>query len=307
MPSFLALLAIAWWLLGREVVSPLQRLVGAMRRAEAGQIAVGADEGRPDELGIASRGFDATLAALRRSRQELEMVYAERMVRADRFAAVGEMATGLAHEIKNPLAGLTGALELLAEDLAGSPQAEMVSEMRHAVARLTQTMDSLLRFARPPRPLMRSMDQNAALENVLFLVRQQHSRALVTVVRSGDATLPPVHGDPAQIEQVFLNVCLNAHQAMSTAGGTLTVSSFARAEQVIVQVADTGPGIPAEVRPHVFTPFFTTRHDGNGLGLAISARIVVEHGGHIEFSCPDGGGTVFSVSLPVASAKEQAA
>ena len=307
-PSLLALLAIAWWLIGREVVSPLQRLVRSMRRAAEGETFIVADEGRSDEVGVAARGFDATLAALNQSTHELEKAYAERMVRADRFAAVGEMATGLAHEIKNPLAGLSGALELLAEDLAASPQqAEVVGEMRHQVTRLTQTMESLLRFARPPRARMRTMDVNAALENVLFLVRQQRTKAPIRVERRSEPALPPVLGDPALIEQVFVNVCLNACQAMSATGGTLTVSSFVRDERVIVQMADTGPGIPQEVRPHVFTPFFTTRHDGNGLGLAISARIILEHGGQIEFSCPPEGGTIFSVSLRAISAREQAA
>ena len=304
--SLLALLAIAWWLLGREVVSPLQRLVNAMRQAESGETDVTADEGRADEMGIAARGFDATLAALERSRRELEAMYAERMVRADRFAAVGEMATGLAHEIKNPLAGLSGAMELLAEDLAGSPEAEVVAEMRHQVTRLTQTMDSLLRFARPPRPQMRSLDVNATLENVLFLVRQQRTQEPIAIERRL-GPLPAVRGDPAQIEQVFLNVCLNACQAMSAKGGTLTVRSTARDHRVLVEVADTGPGIAPEIRPHLFTPFFTTRRDGNGLGLATSGRIVVEHGGRIDFNCPPAGGTVFSIELPADAAAEAAA
>ena len=288
-PSLVALLAIAWWLLGREVVNPLQRLVRSMQRAEAGEASIVADEGRPDEVGIAARGFDATLLALHRSTRELEKAYAEGMVRADRFAAVGEMATGLAHEIKNPLAGLSGALELLAEDLAASPQSEVVREMQHQVTRLTQTMEI-----------------NAALENVLFLVRQQRTKGPVRVERRSDPALPTVDGDPALLEQVFVNVCLNACQAMNGAGGTLTVNSFVRKERLIVEIADTGPGISLAVRPHIFTPFFTTRHDGNGLGLAISARIVAEHGGQIEFNCPPEGGTVFSVSLPARSTKEQA-
>ena len=308
-PSLIALLSIAWWLLGREVVDPLQRLVRAMRRAAAreGPVVV-ADEGRPDEVGVAARGFDATLAALHASTRELEQVYADRMVRADRFAAVGEMATGLAHEIRNPLAGLSGALELLAEDLAAAPQAEVVQEMRHQVTRLTQTMEGLLRFARPPRARLRKTDLDAVLENVLFLVRQQRTgKAAVQVERRSSPLLPKVDGDPALLEQVFLNVCLNACQAMNGAGGTLTVSSFQRGERVVVEVADTGPGIPEHVRAHVFTPFFTTRHDGNGLGLAISARIVAEHGGQIDFTCPPGGGTTFSVSLPRSATLEQAA
>ncbi len=306
-PSLIALLVIAWWLLGREVVAPLQRLVGSMQRAAAGEATTVADEGRPDEVGIAARGFDATLSALHRSTHELEKVYSDRMVRADRFAAVGEMATGLAHEIKNPLAGLSGALELLAEDLAAAPQAEVVREMQHQVTRLTQTMEGLLRFARPPRARMRTLDVNAVLENVLFLVRQQRTKAPVRVERRSDPALPTVDGDPALLEQVFVNVCLNACQAMNGAGGTLTVHSFVRGERLVVEISDTGPGIPPAVRPHIFTPFFTTRHDGNGLGLAISARIVVEHGGQIEFRCPPEGGTVFSVSLPTGAARELAA
>ena len=306
-PALIILLASAYWLLGREVVNPLQRLVRAMRLAEEGDPGIVADEGRPDELGVAARGFDATFAALKRSTLELELVYAERMVRADRFAAVGEMATGLAHEIKNPLAGLSGALELLAEDLAGGSKAEVVAEMQHQVHRLTRTMEGLLNFARPPRAHMMRMELTPIIETVLFLMGQQHNETPVDIKFEPDLSLPPVHGDPGQIEQVLLNICLNALQAMNGRGGTLTITSFVRDEFVIVQIADTGPGIPLEVRPHVFTPFFTTRKDGNGLGLATSARIVAEHRGQLEFDCPPEGGTLFSLSLPIEHILEKAA
>jgi len=304
--ALLLLLAIAWWLVGREAVAPIQRLVAAMSRAEAGDLTVRADEGRPDELGTAARGFDATLAALRRSQAELEAFYRERMVRADRFATVGEMATGLAHEIKNPLAGLSGALELLAEDLSGNPrQADVVGEMRHQVSRLTHTMESLLSFARPPKAHLRDTDLSAVLENVLFLVRQQRRLAAVHV-ESDLGQVPHVLADPNQLEQVFLNICLNACQAMGAAGGRLTVRSRLVEGRVAVDVEDTGPGIPEHVRPNLFKPFFTTKREGNGLGLAISARIVAEHGGNIGYRCPTGGGTVFTIALqPVKSAPER--
>jgi signal transduction histidine kinase len=295
--ALVVLVAIAYWLLSREAVAPLKRLVGAMRRAEAGDLSVRADEGRSDELGVAARGFDQTITALRRSQTELEAFYRERMIRADRFAAVGELATGLAHEIKNPLAGLSGALELLAEDLAGSPrQAEVVGEMRHQVGRLTNTMESLLDFARPARAKLRAADVNATLDKVLFLVRQQRRAAEVEIRPEMDRELPPVLGDPPQLEQVFLNICLNACQAMN-GEGTLTVRSFAAENRVTVEVEDDGPGIPVEVRPHIFKPFFTTKTEGTGLGLAISARIVADHGGHIGYRCPPDGGTIFTITL----------
>ena len=306
--ALLMLLAIIWWLIGREAVAPLHRLVGAMSRAEAGDLSVRADEGRSDELGVAARGFDATLAALRRSQAELEAFYRERMVRADRFATVGEMATGLAHEIKNPLAGLSGALELLADDLSGNPrQAEVVGEMRHQVSRLTNTMESLLSFARPPKSKLRDTDLNAAMEKVLFLVRQQRRLAAIHVEAELGA-VPHVLADPSQLEQVFLNICLNACQAMGAAGGRLTVRSRVTEGRVTVDVEDTGPGIPENVRPNLFKPFFTTKREGNGLGLAISARIVAEHGGNIGYRCPPGGGTIFTVALqPAKPAAERPA
>ncbi len=295
--AFFCLLAIALWLLGREAVTPLQRLVTAMKRAEAGDLTVKADEGRPDELGVAARGFDATLAALRRSQTELEAFYRERMVRADRFAAVGEIATGLAHEIKNPLAGLSGALELLAEDLQADPrQTEIVGEMRHQVQRLTHTMESLLSFARPAKAKLRSTDVNGSIEKVLFLLKQQSRGGTVSIEPELSPGLPHVLADPFQLEQVFLNICLNAYQAMHE-GGTLTVRTRAGDGNVVVEVEDTGPGIPSDLRAQVFKPFFTTKREGNGLGLAISARIVAEHGGHIGYRCPPGGGTVFIVTL----------
>ena len=307
-PALVILLASAYWLLGREVVNPLQRLVRAMRLAGEGNTSIVADEGRPDELGVAARGFDATFAALRRSTHELEQVYSERLVRADRFAAVGEMATGLAHEIKNPLAGLSGALELLAEDLAGTgSKAEVVAEMQHQVQRLTRTMEGLLNFARPPRANMRRMELTPVIETVLFLVGQQRNDVPVAIQFEPDPSLPPLHGDPGQIEQVLLNICLNAVQAMNGKGGTLTVKSFVRDAFVVVEISDTGPGIPLEIRPHIFTPFYTTRREGNGLGLATSARIVAGHCGQLEFACPPEGGTLFSLSLPIEKSLEKAA
>jgi len=300
LPSLALLLGVAWLLLGYDAVKPIQRLVAAMRRAEAGGKLVHADEGRPDEIGEAARRFDGTLAALRASQAELEQTYEERMVRADRLAIVGQMATGLAHEIRNPLAGLSGALELLAEDFQDQPQrAEVLAEMRHQVERLSRIMNALLSFARPPRAQLQPADVNTALQNVLFLVGRQRHAASVRIEPNLAEGLPKVHADPAQIEQVFLNICLNAARAIDGKGGTISVASRLRDAEVVVEISDTGPGIPEVIRPNIFTPFFTTHSNGTGLGLAISNRIVTEHGGRIWFQCPPSGGTTFVVTLPV--------
>jgi len=307
LPSLALLLGITWWLIGREAIGPVRRLVKAMRIAAAGHLDVVSDEGRPDELGVAARGFDAVLSALRKSQLELEAVYKERIARADRFALVGEMAAGLAHEIRNPLAGLSGALELLAEDVSNSPrQAEVVAEMQNEVKRLGRIMDGLLGFARPHKAVLEYTHVNDCLERVIFLLDRQKTDR-VTLERAFGQHLPAVWADSGQLEQVFLNISLNACQAIGSKGGTLTLRTFVAEGGVGVEFADTGPGIPAEARPHLFTPFFTTRNKGNGLGLAISERIVTAHGGRISFNCPPGGGTVFRVSLPAAQAREDAA
>jgi signal transduction histidine kinase len=140
------------------------------------------------------------------------------------------------------------------------------------------------------------------LEKVLFLVSRQRQDSRIELRREFTSDLPQVRADGAQLEQVFLNVCVNAFQSINGSGGRLVVRTLVQDENVCVEIEDDGPGIPAEVRQHIFTPFFTTRPNGTGLGLAISARLVGEQGGHIRFHCPPLGGTTFVITLP----KEQA-
>jgi C4-dicarboxylate-specific signal transduction histidine kinase len=147
---------------------------------------------------------------------------------------------------------------------------------------------------------------------VLFLVRQQCRGTPVEIRPELGEGLPQVVADPSQLEQVFLNLCINAVQAMGGQVGALTLRSRAGDGQVLVEVEDTGPGIPADLRGSIFKPFFTTKREGNGLGLAISARIVAEHGGHIGYRCPPEGGTIFTITLqqarsPAPRATEHAA
>jgi C4-dicarboxylate-specific signal transduction histidine kinase len=170
------------------------------------------------------------------------------------------------------------------------------------VQRLTHTMESLLSFARPAKAKLRSTDVNGCIEKVLFLVKQQSRGGVVSIESQLSAGLPHVLADPFQLEQVFLNICLNACQAMGAGGGALVIRSRSGDGNVAVEIEDSGPGIPPDLRAQVFKPFFTTKREGNGLGLAISARIVAEHGGHIGYRCPPEGGTVFTVTLQQARA-----
>ena len=310
----IALLSLAcWWLISREAVGPIKRLVKAMRRAQAGDMESKADEGRPDEIGEAARGFDSTMEALYKSRAELEAHYQRGMERVERLATLGEVATGLAHEIKNPLAGLSAALDVLEDELdTDAVYGEAVHEMRHQVQRLTKTMTGLLNYARPPALDLRETDLNATLVNTLFLIHHQKlvrsaEQARIEVVEVLGAGLPLVWADAAQLEQVFLNLCLNALQAMEgQESGTLSIRSHCEGPELVVEISDTGKGIDPEVADQIFLPFYTTRVEGTGLGLATSTRIVQEHGGRIEWSTPPGGGTTFTVRLPRAPELEEA-
>jgi len=199
---------------------------------------------------------------------------------------------------------MSSAIELLAEDLGDNPrQRELARHLRHQLARLTQTMESMLGFARRPRVVLRAVSVNTAIEKTLFIVDNQIRKlgADITVERDLSDQLPDSFADPQQLEQALLNIALNAVQAMADRGGTLTASSYARGDRIVVEIADTGAGIPHHVRARIFEPYFTTKESGTGLGLAMTARIIAEHGGSIDYDCPPAGGTVFRISLQTAS------
>ena len=167
--------------------------------------------------------------------------------------------------------------------------------MEAQISRLDRTMNELLRFARPTAPNLQAVDVNPLLDRVLFLLKKQQDGSGIEFQDDlGAARL--VIADAFQLEQVFLNLGLNALQAMRGTG-TLSIASHDERDEVVVVVANTGRGIELEHRPNLFKPFFTTKTTGTGLGLTISRRIVEDHHGRIDFECPPSGGTVFTVRL----------
>jgi signal transduction histidine kinase len=242
---------------------------------------------------VLSSGF---LLSFRSYRKRLQAEEHRRIDRIGHLASLGEMASGLAHEIKNPLAGLSGAVQVFGEAFReGSEEGEVVDLMEAQIGRLDRTMNELLRFARPTAPDLQAVDVNPLLDRVLFLLKKQQDGSGIEFQEDlGAARL--VIADAFQLEQVFLNLGLNALQAMRGTG-TLSIASRDERDEVVVVVANTGRGIELEHRPNLFKPFFTTKTSGTGLGLTISRRIVEDHHGRIDFECPRSGGTVFTVRL----------
>jgi len=254
---------------------------------------------RNDEIGDLGRNFNQMVSQLRESRVEIERLHRTQMSRAEHLATLGEMATGLAHEIRNPLAGIAGVIEIIGRDLpATSPARSVVKDVRQEIARINHIVTDLLQTARPHPPKVRKSDLNTTVEHAVMLGRQQALAKSVEIALHKDPTLPEVEHDSDQIHQVLLNLLLNSLQAIEQ-NGKVTVSLESHGKTAVVQVIDNGRGIAPDHLPNIFRPFYTTKGDGTGLGLSLARRIVEDHQGRIDVSSTLGKGTTFSVVLPL--------
>jgi len=245
----------------------------------------------------ATRRLEESYAKLR-EQADLILEIEEQLRRADRLSALGELSAGMAHEIRNPLASIRGTAEILQDGIdPADKRYEFTRILIKEVDRLNRVVEDFLRFARPAPVERGRFDVNEALREVLTLVRQPAMKSGVrTELAAGE--LPPLPGDREQLKQAFLNLVLNALQAMP-GGGVLTIGTELVDAQLRIRIADTGQGIPAENLERIFNPFFTTRQEGTGLGLAITHRIIQGHGGRIEAQSRLGEGTTFTVIIPV--------
>lgn len=256
-----------------------------------------------------SRHATATLSSQLADLEEQQRSMAERlnyaeagMLQAARLAAVGQLAASIAHEINNPLYAARNSLYLLAEDLpperGASPYLNMASDQLTRIARIIERMRD---FYRPTRGELGQYDLNTLVEETLALAGLNVRHGAIQMIFTPAQELPTVLCNGDQLRQVFLNLVLNAIEAMPE-GGTLTVRTKAGPTVAVVEVQDTGIGIPDDIRAHLFEPFFTNKPNGTGLGLSISAHIVTQHGGQLEVESMVGQGSTFRVVLPYQSA-----
>jgi two-component system sensor histidine kinase HydH len=228
----------------------------------------------------------------------------EQLRRADRLSALGELSAGMAHEIRNPLGSIRGTAEILQDGIESSdPRYEFTRILIKEVDRLNRVVQNFLDFARPAEKERSAVDVGGLLREVLTLTRLHAQKNGVKIELEVGET-PPVQANPEQIKQAFLNLILNALQAMPD-GGTLTLAAETEEDRLRLRFSDTGQGIPQENLERVFNPFFTTRSNGTGLGLAITHRIIQGHGGRMEVESRVGEGTTFTVILPVDKTQER--
>lgn len=224
----------------------------------------------------------------------------ETLRQADRLAALGTMAATMAHEIRNPLGAMGGALEILDHDYpAGHPHREFVEILGEEVERLRLVSGKYLDYTRPQPREPRPLDVNAAVLSALDLLRKTAARGSVRFESRLAADLPPAFADPVQVHQVLVNLLLNGIQAMPE-GGCLEVATASSGRGIRVTVRDHGPGLPGGSVDKLFEPFFSTKAGGTGLGLAVARRIATGHGGGLTARNAEDGGAVFDLELPAA-------
>jgi two-component system nitrogen regulation sensor histidine kinase GlnL len=258
-----------------------------------------------DELG---KPNGAVLALRDRTIQlSLQELVSER----ERLAAFGRIAAGIAHEVRNPLGGIRGAAEILASRAADAKTSDAAELIVREVDRIAGLVDHLMVFTRGDELCMTPVNIHRVLDAVLDLLGMDRLAGGVDVVRSFDPSIPELLADPDRLTQIFLNLARNSLQAMEGRGGRLSITTRMTLEPLIaterggrpptllVEVADTGPGMTPEVLERLATPLFTTRAEGTGLGLAVSRHWVARHGGTLRIESEPGEGTLVRVALPL--------
>lgn len=300
----LLLLVLGTALLELQVLRPMRALEAAVARVGKGELDVAAPTDGPAELAELARNFNEMLASLREQRATLAS-QSERLQRAERLATVGRLAAGVAHEVGNPLAAIVGYTELLLDEpTLDSQSRDLLVRVAGQTQRIQTIVAQLLDYSRPAKQKIERFSVVGPAQEVVALLRADPRCAGVRLEVTGDEKLEAL-ADPSSVEQILINLVLNGARAAREGGAKeprveLRVQAFDGA--AIIDVRDNGAGIPADVRPRLFEPFFTTRDagDGTGLGLAISQGLAEGMDGSIKVldDPPDGSGAIFRLRLP---------
>jgi two-component system NtrC family sensor kinase len=305
------------------IIRPVRKMVWATRKIAEGDLSLELPISSKDEIGQLAESFNHMLVRLKQARQELEdygrtleekveqrsqqlKKIQVQLMQSEKLASLGRLASGVAHEINSPLTGILTFSHLLMRRLKDHPELQRELELIvRETTRVSTIVRGLLDFARESKPQKRPSNINELILHTLSLVERQSVFQNVRIVKNLNPQVPLVLLDANQIQQVFMNILLNAADAMP-AGGTLTITSNPEDSFVQVRFADTGIGIPENNLNRIFDPFFTTKADkkGTGLGLAVSYGIIDRHRGQIDVQSEEGKGTTFTIKLPLQASEE---
>ncbi len=290
-------------LISRNISEPIKKLVSASEQLADGNLDAKVDLISGDEFGKLARRFNQMADALRQRDERLKEFTKRKIMESERLAIVGQLAANVAHELNNPLQGIVTYSSLLLEkDICDEPARQNIEKIAAQANRCRVIIRGLLDFSRQKKPVKTLTNINALLRGCISLVENQAQFHNINIVQNLDESMPMIVVDPSQIERVFLNLIINAAEAMN-GGGTLTLTTCLgiNDKNIEIEVKDNGHGISIENMEKIFNPFFTTKEVGHGvgLGLAISYGIVKEHNGEITVESEIEKGARFTVSLPV--------
>jgi two-component system NtrC family sensor kinase len=312
------------YLITRTITRPLSEMVSVTQSIATGDLDRRIRVKSKDEIGQLGLSFNRMVASLRKMRAELEewantleqkvkerteelAAMQNTLVQSQRLASLGKLAAGIAHEINNPLGGILVLSSLVVEDLKDDdPHRENLQEVIKQTMRCRDIVKGLLQFSRQEEGKTEYVKVNDILINTLSLIEKQALFHNIEVVKNLDAELPYILGDNSQLQQVFINVILNAVQAMKEIG-TLTINTThdKKNDMVVIEISDTGCGIPEEMIDRIFDPFFTTKEvgEGTGLGLSIAYGIVTKHHGRMRVNSKVGEGSTFTIKIPAVESR----
>ena len=290
----------------KSITEPVTELLSATRKIKSGKLQYRIEEKLKDEFGELAASFNEMAASLQEQYIKLQQT--------ERLAVVGELAAGMAHEIKNPMAGIKVSMEVLSQDSPLPPEdKEVLLRVINEIDRITAMIKGLLSYARPPKPKMISMDVNQLMEVTIksarYSMRSPKYKLMapdmqIEFVTDFNPDLPHIVADPDQLQQIFLNLILNAVDAIyavSDRHGVITIQTRQSSDEFVeISIANSGKGIDNKALEDIFKPFFTTKTHGTGLGLAISKRLVEQHNGGISVANnPGDDGVTFTLTFPI--------
>ena len=317
---FIVFLLVILYFATSRITNPLQKMVVATQEIAKGDLSHKVEVNSKDEIGYLADSFNQMTADLKTANQKLiewgktlEKKVEERtkelremqehLIQSEKLASLGKLAAGIAHEINNPLGGILIYSHLLLEDTSKkSPHYENLKKIVKETSRCKDIVRGLLEFARPKEPEMTLIDINDAVDRSLAIVEGQTIFQNITLDKTYTSDLPKIVADESQLQQVFMNIIINAAEAMDGKGKlSLSTSMNTDRTHIEIKISDTGHGIKEEDKKRLFEPFFSTKEvgKGTGLGLAISYSIIQKHQGTIDVKSEEGKGSTFTVKLPV--------
>jgi signal transduction histidine kinase len=285
----------------RRITRPLERLSSAVRKIAKGDFDVNVAIKSSDEIGELSTSFNNMAGELKERESSLKKAQ-HALVQSEKMAALGTLSAGLAHEVKNPLSAVLGYAQLSKRKL-GQPEALLkhLDTIETETRRCNEIIGNLMQFSRQEKGEHSRISVNAVVEKSIAIVDHQLSLKNVRIESNLADNIPDVSGNANQLQQVLMNLMINAQQAIGEEGGMVDLATFVNGDSVLITVSDTGPGVEADVAEKIFEPFYTTKAagQGTGLGLSVTYGIIQDHRGKISVERAESGGAKFVITLPL--------